>query len=218
MITLTLDTSNANIALCIAKGSEILYNYIENNMRGQAEKIAPLLLEALASINLTAKDIQKIIIVTGPGGFSGIRTGLAFVKGFALVHNITVLGISSLQALAFSHLGEYAILAVYNAGKGQLYTQFFDKNANIMTHADCIFPEQLSEFLIEPYYIICGHGAEIAQNYVQGSISTQSVDAAKLHLALHELPITHPTFLPVKAFYIRPPDADLPKKKFNLRA
>lgn len=75
-------------------------------------------------------------VTTGPGSFTGVRIGIAFIRGLALahpkpIHAITTLELLAAQAMEAGALGE--ILAAINAHRGQLYVQSFDAQKGKLT-------------------------------------------------------------------------------------
>ncbi|MEP3889341.1 MAG: tRNA (adenosine(37)-N6)-threonylcarbamoyltransferase complex dimerization subunit type 1 TsaB [Hellea sp.] len=100
MRILGLDTTGAYCSAAIVDTAKVLAHKSENIGRGHAERLAPMVAELLAGAGLTAKDIDKIAVCTGPGSFTGLRVALAFAKGFALPRKLPVVGIDALQVTA----------------------------------------------------------------------------------------------------------------------
>ena len=71
------------------------------------------------------KQIDKVAVCTGPGSFTGLRVGLSFAKGFALPHNIQIVGISALEvwAKAFDPRGTRSIISAADVRRGQVFYQ-----------------------------------------------------------------------------------------------
>jgi len=100
MIVLGLDTTGAHCSVAIVDEARILARISENIGRGHAERLAPMVNEALEQAGLKPADIDKLAVCTGPGSFTGLRVALAFAKGFALPRNLPVIGLSSLAIWA----------------------------------------------------------------------------------------------------------------------
>ncbi len=106
MIVLGLDTTGPYCSAALCDEAKVLGYKSENIERGHAERLAPMVAELLAEVGLTAKDVDKIAVCTGPGSFTGLRVALAFAKGFALPRKLPVVGIDALGVNYFMHQPE----------------------------------------------------------------------------------------------------------------
>ena len=65
-------------------------------------------------------------VTNGPGSFTGLRIGLAVVKGLALPEQIPCAGVSTMAALAYGLSGEGTVIGAQDARRGQVYWGAFD--------------------------------------------------------------------------------------------
>ena len=79
------------------------------------------MLDLLAGVRLTLDDVQGLVVGLGPGSFTGLRIGLATVKGLAYARRLPVAGASSLAALALECPEDTPLAAVAVARRGELY-------------------------------------------------------------------------------------------------
>ena len=86
--------------------------------------------ELMESTNTSFKDIKNIVVVNGPGSFTGIRIGLSIVKTMAYSLNIPVYVISSLKSYLISSSG-YKRKSVIEDNKGY-YISIMDENDNVI--------------------------------------------------------------------------------------
>ena len=100
MISMGIDTALRHCSVAIVNDGDVLADLSEALERGHAERLAPMVVAALEAANLNISDLDRVGVVTGPGGFTGIRVGLSFARGLAIGSPIEVAGISSLRALA----------------------------------------------------------------------------------------------------------------------
>ncbi|MEZ5994286.1 MAG: tRNA (adenosine(37)-N6)-threonylcarbamoyltransferase complex dimerization subunit type 1 TsaB [Hyphomonadaceae bacterium] len=100
MIVLGVDTALDACSVALVRGEETLAALSEAMSRGQAERLAPMLLDALAAAGLTPSAIERVAVTKGPGSFTGVRVGLSFARALALALDKPCLGVSTLEALA----------------------------------------------------------------------------------------------------------------------
>lgn len=131
MITLYLDTTSSFLYTAIIKDGESLAEIKEHLGNNLSEYTLPRIEEMFSVKGIQPDDIGKIIVVNGPGSFTGIRIGLTIAKTFAWAKNIPIIPISSLEAMAISIDGDYdyAVPAI-DARRGCLYTSIYDVKNN----------------------------------------------------------------------------------------
>lgn len=88
---------------------------------GHAETLLDRIKGLLSFGGYTMEDLGLIVFGRGPGTFTGVRIGLATVKGMALARDIPIIGISSLEALAFSTGITGTVAALIDARRGELF-------------------------------------------------------------------------------------------------
>jgi tRNA threonylcarbamoyladenosine biosynthesis protein TsaB len=110
MIVLGLNTAFASMEAALVRDGEILADAREHLPRGQERRLPGLVAELCRSAGITFSQLDRIGVVTGPGSFTGLRIGVAYARGLALVTNAAALGITSLEA-AVPHGMEGTVLA-----------------------------------------------------------------------------------------------------------
>ena len=91
----------------------------------------PMIKEIFEENNLNINDLDKVIVVNGPGSFTGIRIGLTIAKTLAYTLNIKINTISSLLAYLISNNNNEKRMAVIEDNKGY-YVSAMDENNNII--------------------------------------------------------------------------------------
>lgn len=90
-----------------------------------AQQLLPLAREALRQANLTFSDVERVVVGTGPGSFTGLRIGLATARAMALAAEAELVGISTLRALAVPGeiaVGPQSVVApVLDARRGEVF-------------------------------------------------------------------------------------------------
>ncbi len=98
-------------------------------IRGHAEALMPLIAQVMKASGLTFSDLDRIVVTTGPGSFTGLRVGVSAARGLGLATAIPVVGVSTLSALAAPYLGvddKNPVIAAIDARHGHVYLQVFD--------------------------------------------------------------------------------------------
>lgn len=128
MIILALDTASPICAVCLTRNGKMLAESSEIIGTGHAERLMPMVQDAMARAMLKYSDLDLVAVSIGPGSFTGVRTGLAAAKGFAQALNVPAVGISTLEAIAFEAqktAGNTALRVVIDAKRGEVHTQDF---------------------------------------------------------------------------------------------
>ena len=104
MKILSLDTSSNICSVAILEDTNIVAQKCIENELTHSQKLMPLVDEILTQTKLTLKDFDFYACCTGPGSFTGVRIGVSTVKAFCDVTNVPVVGVSSLESLAYNTL------------------------------------------------------------------------------------------------------------------
>lgn len=146
MKTLFIDTSFSDVSIAILKDNKIISS-IQNNIPNEHSIYAhPYIEKVLKDSNTLPKEIDNIMVVNGPGSFTGVRIGLTIAKVYAYLENIPVTLISSLKTLALSEKGEY-ILSLIDARNDNYYLGLYDKNYNDVIKEQFINIKEVKELL-----------------------------------------------------------------------
>ena len=118
---LAIDTSTAQIGMALYDGSTVPAEFICATGLHHTQELAPLLSRMLAQCGKTMGDVQALGVAIGPGSFTSLRVGLAFVKGLALARHIPLVGVPTLDVVAASvPPSEKRLAAILQAGRGRL--------------------------------------------------------------------------------------------------
>lgn len=211
MRVLAIDTALAACSVAITDDNELLVRVWEPLQRGHAERLLPMLEEARTAAGIMYNDLDLIAVTVGPGTFTGIRVGLAAARGLALATGAPVLGVSTLQALAWGYEKDGGVVAALDARRGELYWQAFDGEGRALNDPKLSKVETLAAMLPPGSGSLIGNGAELAAAHLPAySVSAPMLpDAASIGLRCGSLPPPVPGRLPAP-LYLREPDATLP--------
>ena len=128
---LFIDTHDNLITIALKNGDDI---YLKEKFSESSHSIytMPMREEIFEESNTTVKDLKKIIVVNGPGSFTGIRIGLSIAKTMAYALNIDIVTISSLEAYLISNEDGKKRKAVIEDSKGYYIGAFDENNKPLM--------------------------------------------------------------------------------------
>lgn len=102
MYSLFIDTHATDINVCLYKDGKVLKSIIKESVFQHSVYTLPIIKDLLTEFKLIAKDLGLIIVVNGPGSFTGIRIGVTIAKTMAYSLNIPIKVIDSLVIKAIS--------------------------------------------------------------------------------------------------------------------
>jgi tRNA threonylcarbamoyladenosine biosynthesis protein TsaB len=124
MLLLAVDTSGRQGGITLARGNGDQVEIIESaSIQGGtfSAELIPQISDLLRRRQLTPGHLQGLVAVTGPGSFTGLRVGLTAVKGLAEVLKIPIAAVTSLELLLAASATQKGMLAVLDAGRGEVY-------------------------------------------------------------------------------------------------
>lgn len=132
MKTLFIDTSLSSLVIGLVEDNKLLsskFIVLNNDLSINA---IPYIDVLLREANLKPEQIDKIMIVNGPGSFTGIRIGVTIAKVMAWSLNKEIIPVSSLKAMALSVDNYDYVISLIDARRDHYYAGIYDSNNNIM--------------------------------------------------------------------------------------
>jgi tRNA threonylcarbamoyladenosine biosynthesis protein TsaB len=125
MLVLAVDTSAKVSSVSLVKDKQLLAITTLNTGNTHSETLLTSVNGLMGFANVSASDIDLFAVSAGPGSFTGIRIGVALVKGLAFGHKKCA-GVSTLEALARNLEGQSGIICpVMDARRSQVYNALF---------------------------------------------------------------------------------------------
>ena len=126
MKILAIDSTANTSTVAVLEGKTLLSLFTVNTKNTHSETLLPMVKSLLASLRLSVDDIDAFAVSEGPGSFTGVRIGVATVKGLAFDKRKACVGVSTIEALAQNLEGFDGIICpIMNARRGQVYTGAF---------------------------------------------------------------------------------------------
>lgn len=127
MKILYIDTSSSYLYAGIVSDDKLLCEVKKEFGHSLSEEALPNIARLFAEKKLAAKDIDKILVVNGPGSFTGIRIGITIAKVYAWSLNIPIATLSALEVMALSSSSEMVHVPIINARRGYVFAAIYDQ-------------------------------------------------------------------------------------------
>ena len=165
MKILAIDSCMNTSTVAILEDENLVALYTVNTENTHSETLLPMIRDALSSADVKPEDIDAYAVSYGPGSFTGVRIGVATVKGLAFGRNKPCVEVSTIEALAENLCGFDGIVCpVMNARRGQVYTGIFRNGVRLMEDG-CMMLSDLIPILEgynEKIYFV-GDGYQLAE-------------------------------------------------------
>ena len=175
MKILALESSAVSAGAAVSENGKVVAENFVNAGLTHSQTLLPMVDACLRTANATVEDMDAVAIAHGPGSFTGIRIGVAAVKGLCFGGKKCI-GVSTLEAMAYNVFGADCIaLCVMDARCSQVYTALFDCSEKItrLCEDKAVMIAELPEMIekakkdIKKDVIILGDGAELCYNYLK---------------------------------------------------
>lgn len=185
---LYLDTSTSYLYAGVVSENELL-SEIKDKLDNNLSTFSLFLIEKMFNeLQITPKDIDKIIVVNGPGSFTGVRIGITIAKTWAWALNIPIITISSLLAMAISYNENKYKIPIIDARRGYYYAAIYDKDNKVFLK-DCYIKR---EELMEEINNLNGKFSFIASSSLEEATIRYNPDILKIVNFVKNAQITNP--------------------------
>jgi tRNA threonylcarbamoyladenosine biosynthesis protein TsaB len=205
-----LDTEAGNV---IAQDSQAM-------KRGHAEALMPLIGRVMREAGTSFASLDRIVVTTGPGSFTGLRVGLSAARGIALAANKPAVGVTTLAAYAapvVSQNAEHAVISVIDARHDHVYFQVVSGNGSALVRPKVApIAEALSASYLGTPHLVGNAAKMLAERWSTDAVPPFQVDAwpapdiawvGWLGAAVN------PNTATARPLYLRAPDAKPPKEQ-----
>lgn len=219
---LALDAAGGACSVALWHDGALCGARCETMTRGHSERLLPMVGEVMAAAALDYGALDLVAVTCGPGGFTGVRIGLAAAKGLAFASGCALLGLSSFAAHALAVPQEErqgkTLCVVLESKRRDLFGQVLSA-ANQPAGAALVAPPEALLAAMQPFGPVllagdaaekCFHAAPVAlRPRLSLASSGPQVDAGAVarHLAATGWPDPPP---PARPIYLRAPDVTLP--------
>jgi tRNA threonylcarbamoyladenosine biosynthesis protein TsaB len=186
--------------------------------RGHAEALMPLIARVMKQSGVAFAALDRIAVTTGPGSFTGLRVGLSAARGIALAANKPVVGLTTLTAYAapiVSQNGEQPVLSAIDARHDQVYFQMVSGNGSSLIRPRLArIEEALDASRFGAPHLVGNAAGILGQRWPAQAQPPFKVDpqaAPDIAWVAWLGAAVSPNTAPARPYYLRAPDAKLPK-------
>jgi tRNA threonylcarbamoyladenosine biosynthesis protein TsaB len=209
MRILALDSAVARCSATIVVGGSVVVCYQQDMDRGHASALPAMAADCLHGTRLQAADLDLIAVTLGPGGFTGIRGGVALAQGIGITANVPVIGVTVGEALADSlpHLGGRTLWCVTASRRARIFLEIGNE---VLSLAVANLPRPPGSVAVAG-----GAAPEVASRLAARGVNVMLTDA-RLPTGRHIAQVAERRFvgairpLEVEPLYVDPPQASLP--------
>jgi tRNA threonylcarbamoyladenosine biosynthesis protein TsaB len=136
VLALGVDTSTEKRSVALVRGGHLLAQSVSELREGGSASLLADIERVLTSARVSLRDVGLFAAAVGPGSFTGLRSGLATIKGLALVSARPVVGVPTLHAIAYGVRPSERVVALIPAGRGEVFAQLLgvDEEGRVTEH------------------------------------------------------------------------------------
>ena len=147
MKILAIDSTANTSTVALLENDTLISIYTVNTKNTHSEMLLPMVKSILDSSRITADDIDAFAVANGPGSFTGVRIGVATIKGLAFGKDKKCVAVSTTEALSVNLEGfDGLVCPIMNARRGQVYTCIY-KDGKPLIDECCMMLDDLIPIL-----------------------------------------------------------------------
>lgn len=160
---MAIDTSTRVMGVALYDGVQVISEatWVSNDYH--TVELAPAVDQTLSKVKATVSEIKALAVAIGPGSYTGLRIGLALVKGLCLVSQTPIVGIPTFDILAAAQpILDTQLVTVLRAGRGRLAVGWYKPKSNRWVSkgiTEVITPAELSGRITKTT-LVCGELTE----------------------------------------------------------
>lgn len=226
MKILSIDSSSITASAAVTENGKTLAESFINNGLTHSQTLMPMVQKVLSDSGVSVSDLDLLSVTHGPGSFTGVRIGIASVKGIADAAQKDCMPVSTLEAIAEPLRGfDGVVCAVMDARCNQVYTASFMNGFRLCEDRAVLIDELGTELnKIGKKAVFIGDGALLCYERLKGilpdiTVADEAVRyihasnigfLAERKLTEGECPVKSDKLVP---FYLRLPQAERELKK-----
>lgn len=144
---LFIDTSTHDLTIAISSSDEILSISTSNNTNEHSKYALTELKSTFDEAGLKPDEIDKVMVINGPGSFTGVRIGVTIAKTYAWALKKEIIPVSSLLAFALGYDGYDYYVSAIDARRDCVYAAVYNNNYDNVLEEQYISIDKLNDFI-----------------------------------------------------------------------
>lgn len=162
MNVLAIDASTDKASVAVKAGDK-LFCLEQDSVKTHAQLMLPMIERLMVQADVQLNQLDGIVFGCGPGSFTGLRIACSIAKGLAFAHDLHLIPVSSLAALAWAareqeQYSSLPVLAVIDARMNELYWAYFAPD--VYTAQERVTPVQLIDVPVDSLLLVAGTGID----------------------------------------------------------
>lgn len=179
MFVLGIDTATPIGSIGLIRNDEVIAEYVLNVIETHSARLMPALDDMLRRASVDISEIDAIAVTRGPGSFTGVRVGVATAKGLAFALRKPIVGVTSLDVLAFNlRFYDGIICPMLDARRGEVYAAIYRGGERLERISDylCSPVDEVIDLINEPA-LFSGSGARRYRETIERRLGGRAVFA-----------------------------------------
>ena len=174
MNILAIDTANPRLSVAVAKDEKIVALHNSRSEHSHSDLLASSVERLLKKAGLKPKDIDLYAVSIGPGSFTGLRIGVAFIKGMNLFFNKPVVCVPTLDAMTEMVKADI-VCPVVDAKRRNVYTAVYKKGKRALKYSVIPVVEVLEKLKSAPAVVFTGDGINVYKHEIIKMLGRKAV-------------------------------------------
>lgn len=176
MKLLIIDTATTTCSVAITDGPQILAESLVNLPGPSSSRLSDCIAQAISLAGCPLMELDGFGVTIGPGAFTGLRVGLATVKGLAMATGKPIAAISSLALLAANISGSaLTVCPLFDARKGEVYAGLYQcLTEPVPLQPDCVISPSALVTTLTGEMLFIGDGAARYRSFIEDHLGTRA--------------------------------------------
>jgi tRNA threonylcarbamoyladenosine biosynthesis protein TsaB len=220
-VLLAFDTATPYVTVALYDGEDVVVEHQSERPMKHGEQLAPLIVRCLGDAGVVRQDLTAIAVGVGPGPFTGLRVGLVTARTLAMVLEIPVYGVCTLDVLAVEAVDTGTVdgdfLVATDARRKEVYLASYDADATRLEGPLVVRPDDAAAALTHAELTdagpsimglpVVGEGAVLYPEAFARAVGPKRPSAGWLARVVAE---ERAELLDPEPLYLRRPDAVVP--------